>query len=204
MAGGEGAKRETWRDWCAPNGFGASGRPDPRLITREELIATLEHWGVKTARGHPVEERTLRHWAKEVLIPNAEAQGEAGYQRALYPWWLADLIKQLRHYQDGGMEPDRLRTWIRGDAHRLSRMPDWRVPEAAQLASVTPLAPVLLPREYSPELIPPLARMMHRHSTERGVQFVRAEIHLVTTGGEALVYTVNRRPLELPPEEGEQ
>lgn len=196
------AQRETWRDWCAAYGFGRPRPADPRLITREELLATLEQWGVETTRRRPIEEHTLRHWAKEGLIPNATVEGEEGYQRALYPWWVADLIRQLRHYQDGGMGVERLRTWIRGDAHRLSRMPDWRVPTSPQLAEVTPLAPVPLPREFSPEIIPPVARLLRKHRQARGIDFVRAELHLVAASGESLVYTVAVRQHPLEPPEG--
>ncbi len=199
-----GKTRETWRDWCAPNGFGAPGRPDPRLITRDELLATLARWGVKTARGRAVEESTLRHWVAEKFIPTATIEGEQGNQQALYASWVADLILLLRRYQDDGMKPAQLRTWLRGEAHRLSRIPEWRAFDTPRVAPQPPGEPMPLPREYSPELIPPLARMMHRHSTERGIRFVRAELHLVTTSGEALVYTVERRPLGAPLDEGVQ
>ena len=200
VAGDEGKRRETWREWCAPNGFGAPGRPDPRTITRAELLAMLERWEVKTARGQPVEAPTLRHWTTEGLLPGATVEGALGYQQAKYAWWIADLIMQLRHYQDGGMKTAQLRAWIRGDAHRLSRVPDWRVPNTPQLAAVDPLVPRRLPRTFSPEIIPGVARMMRQYGEERGIQFARAELHLVTTSGEALVYTVPVRPrsAELP------
>jgi len=182
--------RADWRAWCAPDGYGVSGRPDPRLITRDELLATLEQWGVQTTRDRPVEEATLRYWAAEALIPLPTIDGSPGYERALYAWWVADLIKQLRHYQDGGMKTEQLRTWMRGEAHRLSRVREWRVSDAPQPSNVSPIAPMLLPREFSRAIIPPIARMLARQRTERGLTFTRAEIHLVTTSGETIVYTV--------------
>jgi len=126
------SKRETWREWCA---FGAPGSdpwrnmrsspgpwpagdhlPDPELVTREALLLKLERWGVKG-----VTERNLRHWEDAGLLPRATLEGPPGKQRALYPWWAAELVARLRQLQDEGLPTPRLSERLRAEAHQLSR-----------------------------------------------------------------------------------
>ncbi len=71
-------KGQTWRD-LLPD------MPDQQLVTREQLLATLEQ------AGYPVTERSLRYWEAQGVVPRPVNQWHDGATRSVYPEWF-DLI----------------------------------------------------------------------------------------------------------------
>ncbi len=181
--------RETWRDWCAPGAPGTPGKADPELLTRDELLETVERWGVKRVQGS-----TLRYWEGIGLLPRATIAGPPGKQRALYPWWAADLAALVRHYQDDEREGDdrvlSLRDRTRAAALTLSHVKSGRWLSVRPALVEAPFGPRPLPAEVAGDLLPPLARLV-RDWRERGTLAVESvEIRVNTGGGEAIIYVL--------------
>lgn len=97
----EKTKRETWREWLGQ----VESLPDPPMLTRTEVIATIERLGISP----PVDERILRYWETERLIPRPTLAYVDHATRARYPWWVVDLVAQIRLYQTRGFTIDQLR-----------------------------------------------------------------------------------------------
>lgn len=188
----EGGNRETWRDWAAPGAPGTEGSTSPQeMLTRDELLATVERWGVK-----PVSERTLRFWEDEGVLPRATVEGEPGHQRAMYPWWVADLIAQVRQHQDRGLDLKQLPGRMRMAAWWLNRSPSaHEVPERPQPARATPPD---LPDDLARLLVAELSNFGALHYLVDGTILERVDLVFQATNGQKAIYTL---PLA-PPSEG--
>jgi DNA-binding transcriptional MerR regulator len=199
--------RETWRDWQA------EGAPEPHLFTRKEVLATVERWGV-TPR---VDEETLRFWERQGLLPRPTRQYHAGAVRTRYPWWVADLIAQIRRYQDAGQKLAHLGERLRAEARRLSRGPGRlfvppspeeldRSPTLRTLLTLhevdtSPRVPGLPPFIAGVSVPPRTARaladalaLLAAHHRPFGFAAVHAEVRLVDAHGQALELTVPLQP----------
>ena len=108
-----GDQRETWRDWQDKRA------PEPPLLTRTEVLALLERWNIEPK----VEERTLRYWEKEGLIPRPTREHRSGVTRTWYPSWVPDLIAVLRRRQRYKVKLATLRDELRAVARQLSTEP---------------------------------------------------------------------------------
>lgn len=105
--------RQTWREWVS----GANSDPEyPPLLTRREVLATAEQLGVTP----PVDERTLRYWEAEGIVPRPTLDYTSRGERAKYPWWMPDLLWHVRRYQHMGMSTQQLRARIPAEARLLS------------------------------------------------------------------------------------
>jgi len=84
-------KRETWRDWW-PNWMPESS-PQPRLLTREEVVKALRDQGVE------ISTTKLRFWEQQRILPRPNHHlppgATDGKARALYPEWSMQAIKDL-------------------------------------------------------------------------------------------------------------
>lgn len=177
----------TWRDWLSP------GKADPELVTRDELLATVERWGVAP----PVTERTLRYWEDEGVLPRATRDGPPGRERAVYPWWVADLIAQVRQYQDRGADIKQLPMRMRMAAYWLSKVPSPRdMPERPGLSPARP--PTLTP-ELGDLLSGLLSDFATLHYLHDGAVFDRVELRFHAATGETCTYTL---PLDPPRRKG--
>ncbi len=180
---------ETWRAWCAPGAPGTPGKADPELLTRDDLLATVERWGVKR-----VQESTLRYWEGIGLLPRATIEGPPGKQRALYPWWVADLAALVRYYQDDEREGDdhvrSLRDRTRAAAVVLSYVKSGRWLSVRPALLEAPFGPRPLPAEFASDLLPPLARLVGDWRERGNLAVESVEIRLNTGGGEAIIYVL--------------
>lgn len=86
--GEEKPPRARWSDWW-PLGW-----PDPKVITRAQLLDQLAE------RGVPVDERLLRHWEQRGALPRAVRRSHAGQVQAVYPVWMADLVGAVHAWRD--------------------------------------------------------------------------------------------------------
>ena len=73
-------RRETWLAWLPP------GSPEPPLITRGELLATLAR------RGLAVTAQQLRSWETAGALPAAIRRRRHGATHAVYPAWHAEVV----------------------------------------------------------------------------------------------------------------
>lgn len=206
----EKAQHETWREWCA---FGAPGSdpwrelrgspgpwlagdhlPDPELVTREALLLKLERWGVQG-----VTARNLRHWEDAGLVPRATREGPPGKQRALYPWWAAELVARLRQLQDEGIPTPRLIDRLRAEAHHLSR-------DRSRAGGDTARSPVPPPDPFASgdlaadaawlvgECAPTLLQLLPLYRQYTGVALAALALVVTTEGGERVAYPVYPLP----------
>lgn len=190
-------KREDWRAWCAPHAPGTrrltdgSAVPDPEMQTREELIARLERWGVPG-----VNERNLRHWEGESLLPRATIEGPPGKQRAMYPWWSAELVALLRQEQSDGYPTGQIIDRMRYEAHRLSRMASRR----GLRDDTGPMSPIptLMGARPLPSgaenvtgpFVPALLDLIDIHREVLGINVAALDIVMTTEHGGQIVYNV--------------
>ncbi len=107
--GGKKPKRQTWRDWTP-------GLLEPEeLITRDQVLATLERLGLRD-----ISERTLRYWEDHGVLPAPIQRRHLGKTRALYPWWMVDLVWRLKRYQDKDFALAELPEPMRAEARDLA------------------------------------------------------------------------------------
>ncbi len=204
------SRASTWREWCA---FGAPGSDpwrklrsspgpwpvrdsllDPELQTREALLLKLERWGVKG-----VTARNVRHWEDAGLLPRATREGPPGRQRAMYPWWAAELVARLRQLQDEGIPTLRLSDRLRAEAHHLSR-------DMSRAGGDTASTPVPLPDPFTSgdlaadaawlvgECGPTLLQLLPLYRQYSGVAIAALAIVVTTEGGERVEYPVYPPP----------
>ena len=163
----EGA-RETWLTWLPP------GHPEPPLITRAELLATLAR------RGTPVNERTLQSWERAGALPAPLRRRHHGAPRALYPAWYAEVVAAMPRPRAGrGSLADlrpRLRAQFEQAAQRASRG------DAARRSH--PLLPA--------HVITALQELM-ADLNARGAGVAAAELRLLRPGEEPLRYMLPAR-----------
>lgn len=110
----EKAKRQTWREWIE---LAESEGADIPLLTRGELLVQAERFGAV------VDERTLRYWEAEGVIPRPTRDHTGPGERARYPWWVVDLLWQVRQYKHWGMTLAQLRRRMPAEARRLAALP---------------------------------------------------------------------------------
>lgn len=106
--------RANWREWV---GLVEAEGADIPLLTRRELIALAERFGA------PVDERTLRYWETEGVLPRPTRDHTAVGERARYPWWAVDLVWQIRQYKHWGLTLEQLRQRMPAEARRLATLP---------------------------------------------------------------------------------
>ncbi len=96
-------KQETWLDILLPS------TPEPLMISREELLGTLQ------ARGVDVNDITIVFWEKSGTLPRPVRRWHAGAPRAMYPVYAIDAIEHLRQLQAAGHTLEQIapvmRTW---------------------------------------------------------------------------------------------
>ncbi len=209
-------RRETWREWVqwSPHA------PDPPLLTRDEVLATVERLGVQP----PVDARTLRYWEREGLLPRPTLAHHAGATRTRYPWWVADLILQIRRYQHRGFSNAQLRGRVRAEAHRLALDP-WPRPSQrpaspgdqpdpvaildAELADLTdpprpptgpPFEAPVLPETVARQLAALLAALRAPIHRRYGVAATHVEVRFVAADGDALTFHIPADGSPWPPE----
>ena len=160
--------RETWLAWLPP------GHPEPPLITRGELLATLAR------RGLVVTERQLRAWETAGALPAPLWRRLDRAPRPLYPVWYAEVVEAL----------PRSRT-SRGSLAQLRPRLRARFEQAAQQASRAESA-----RRSHPLLpagvIATLQRLM-ADLNARGAGVEAAELRLLRSGEPSLSYTLPTR-----------
>ncbi len=212
-------RRDTWRAWVKP----APDAPDPPLLTRAELLATVERLGVQP----PVDARTLRYWEAEGLLPRPTLAYHAGATRTRYPWWVADLIIQIRRYQDRGFGNTEIRRRIRAEARCLAldawprpepppgRAPDWRDPIAiieAEFADISdpprpptnpPFQQPIFPADVAGELAELLSALRPEILFRHGLPATHVEVRFVAADGDAITYRIPEDGSDWPPEEGD-
>jgi len=186
----DGPQRETWLDWCARSAPGTPGASPTEMLTRAELLATVERWGVKR-----VQESTLRYWQTVGVIPNPIIEGELGNQRALYPWWAADLIAMVRHQQDRGAKVEDLVGRMRAEAQGLSIKTSgrWLAERPAQPTG-RPFTPGPLPADLEEiaglKVVGPLNLVSLVLQEFYGVEVTGIDLQFHTATGDTIVYNV--------------
>ncbi len=103
----------TTETWEHPS-WKAEGPPDPHLVTRAELLTIVKRLGLDA------DERDLRYWESLGLLPRPVRRRHGGATRALYPRWVAQLVFQLRYFQDQGLTLAELPDRMRAVSRRLS------------------------------------------------------------------------------------
>jgi DNA-binding transcriptional MerR regulator len=77
---------------------------------------------VRRPDGRPVDDRTLRFWEENGIIPRG-IEGKIdgrGYTYRLYPWWIVDLLYQACCYQKADVRLGDLPVRMRQEAQSLS------------------------------------------------------------------------------------
>ncbi len=195
---------QNWREWIPRGRWGTEvvpghRLPDPEMLTRAELLAMLERWGVPD-----VNERNLRHWEREGFLPQATIEVVGKKRRAQYPWWSADLVALLRQYQDRKLSPGQLRERLRADAHRLSLIRE----ASGARNEVGPLdeAPFYVPRRLPSrfEGIGDLALLLRDlvmvHREHLNLPVATLDVVMTTEQGQQITYNV----YPLSPDEGKR
>ena len=98
-------KRETWRDWLAPDGFRLVGG---KLITRDELLERLRDEGID------VSIHDLKNWQRLGVLPHGIPRREGRSTHALYPPQVVIALALVRQLQDQGREMADIRRVLRG------------------------------------------------------------------------------------------
>lgn len=195
----EGTKRETWQQWQAP------GVIEPPLVTREELLNTLDRLGL-----NDINERALRFWETKGVIPTPVRRRFNGATRALYPLWMVNLVFSLRHLQSRGFALDALPLQMRvlgwafsraegvlADVHDHDQWRTWALPAFPWKGLVN----VEMEHAYDAALTDLLRRYADDTEPIEGLRYVRAEIVLVDKYGARKSFTL---PLVSPDEPSRQ
>lgn len=103
----------TWQD--PPWNERTSGIPDPLLLTRAEVLDEAQRLGLD------VDERDLRYWEAEGILPRPLRRHYQGATRAVYPSWYIDLIYKLRRLQGYNLSLKELPQRLQAESRRLSR-----------------------------------------------------------------------------------
>lgn len=197
MSGDAGSKG-TWKDWEHPD------VPEPGLLTRDELVETLIRLGVE------VEERRLRFWEAEGVLPAPIRRRLNGATRALYPTWQINLIFALRQFQERGYALPDLPPLMRKLAYYLSLVEEmmtsqagdglnesWRMEELdpAAFTGEADLRRAVLGGSLGSQIAPWAAWYFER----TGVAIASVELVLTDAQGRRMVTPV---PLPIEHEEG--
>jgi len=192
---GTGAKRETWREWQAPEVV------EPPLLTRGALIEALARLGLDD-----IDERRLRFWEMKGVLPGPIRRRLDGATRALYPPWMVNLVFSLRHLQARGFALDDLPARMRILGWFFSRAEgvltgafdaDWRTLEPPRFP-FQGWSNGQMHQAYDVALTELLRRYARDLESFEGLRFVRAELTLIGEYGEKMSCTL---PLTLPASE---
>ena len=182
-------RRETWLDWQPPN------TPEPEgLLTRDELIATLQRYGMHT---HVNE---LRYWERAGVLPHPVRRWHNGAVRTLYPRWYGYLIRKVQELRGKGYSLPQIRPRVRAYAeHSLGRRSDlftdhfWHEIDIETEEPYRPALPHWDKASYEedlpwpPALAPALRELADQQARYTGVATGRIEVRIVDIdGGEAL------------------
>ncbi len=194
-SGGGRPAPESWDQWQYP------GLDEPELLTRTELLATLDRLGLS------VTERQLRFWEAEGVLPAPVRRRRAGATRALYPVWCVNLVFALRHFQERGYAlnelPERMRLAARyfsyaEEAYGHPTEQRWR-------AEPPPIFPFESQSEdwFDYKLRPALTQLLTPYAESflkfEGSRFVRADLILVDEHGKALKFSIPLPTTPHPP-----
>jgi len=192
------ATEDDWRVWQAEDA------PDPPLLTRTEVLALVERWKVVQP---PVDERTLRYWEKQGLVPRPMRSYHAGATRSRYPSWVADLIAIIRLEQRAGRKLAELGPMVRQQAHRLSLLlprhpfpPQPTVPpslverlglvsDGPRLEPLPTCDPPTLPGFITDGVVDALKLALRQQCRLHGFETTRITVRLADVVGRELVYS---------------
>ena len=187
-------ERETWRDWLPADAL------DPgELLPRSKVLALAERYAA------PTDERTMRYWEAEGLIPRPTHDHAVDGERARYPWWQVDLLWQVRQFKYWKWSNEKIRQHTPTKVRQLARTPpvdrEWllappdphREHARVLLGSGLPYAigPGLLPGDqpfiaevFKDELRRTLARVAADFDHRYGIRVAEFTITLRTTENE--------------------
>ncbi len=146
----------TWRNFLPP------GFPEPRLITRVELLSGL------AATGIDISERTLRFWEAEGVLPRPVRQSHQGIVQAIYPYWYSFVVQKVYSHRQEGLSL----VVIAADMKRAIQ--GFAMISLALEKNILPLADA----PHGPELIAPLTEIV-RIASEPGRPIRYAQITLM-------------------------
>ena len=155
---------DDWKQWQA------EFVPEPQeLWTRAEILEAADRLGVRRPDGHPVDDRTLRFWEENGIIPRGTEGKIAGrnYTYRLYPWWVVDLLHQVCRYQAAHVKLEDLPARMRIEARYLSIGVLWSRPKDPQAYAGNSLGSFALRMLREPTL-PPFERQVAVGSGDAG------------------------------------
>jgi len=102
--------KETWRDWVAPGAIPQRSN----LLTRQALIDRLAEDGIE------VGESDFLYWQREDILPYSVKLRSNNVTRAYYPFWMADVVKELIRLrtEERGLLLSAIRPRLRALAHK--------------------------------------------------------------------------------------
>lgn len=145
---------DDWKKWQS------EFAPAPtELWTRAEILATAKRLGARRPDGKPVDDRTLRFWEENGVIPRGiEGKLSArGYTYRLYPWWVVDLLHQVCRYQIPHVKLEELPPRMRVEAQYLSLHHLWERPKDPRAYADNKLSSYIFRMLREPTL-PPFSR----------------------------------------------
>ncbi len=179
------------------------------MLTRTTLLANLERLGLTD-----IDERKLRFWETEDVLPRPVRQRHAGATRAVYPIWYVNLVFALRHFQERGYELKQLRNRMRLLARYYSYAEETYAPPANDIDERWRTEePPILPFRNHPErsdwdrrfdfiIKRTLLDLITPHagpSFDRATRLVCAELTLIDEEGERVTFsTPIPAPLKTP------
>jgi DNA-binding transcriptional MerR regulator len=178
--------KETWRDW-----FPDAPEPD-RLFTRDEVLEFAARDGTKVTTSN------IRYWEALGIIPRPIRRWHGDAVHAVYPIWVANLLRQVRTFQREGYNLRQIKHHIRTLA-RLRYAYAQQDPEAddrhARLAAAELSGrPGPEPESMIPELITAIEHQANLDASSTGVPTDRVEVHVIRVDG-----TATRYPLPIAP-----
>ncbi len=189
--------KRTWRDW-APD---APEPPD--LLSRDELVERLAAEGVKASV------RDLRNWQVAGAIPYGIRRWDGDAPRAMYPLWMADLVRELRAMQAQGiplleighrLQANAKTYAARRDASIAGSTPNigvsvpsggqrgnLNVQDAGQIGAAESISVVASPAP-PPDIPPRLLEWARDHERTFGIKIAHVDVALVDEYGRPLSF----------------
>jgi len=178
--------KETWRDWMPP------GLPEPEeLFTREELADLLHSWHIDASVSD------LRYWEYAGVLPRPVRRWHNGAVRAVYPRWIASIVRELRRMQRvEGFSLQHIRPQLRAYARMFLAYESNDSARETVKAKPLPMSPEDI--RIWPDLTSELERLARWWTQLSGVPAERIEVHVIGASGRATRY-----PLPLATESSE-